>query len=211
MPEMKRYCPNCGAPRSEGARFCEACAHPLTTEFVAGSQATADGASPVMADPANWKVIVGDEPPPLSAAVVKTPVPSHPQLTPVLPPSTQAPQTAYRSLRSPAISLFVATGIDIATSMATNSGIAQQALVFRDSLAALNLLTGLIAGPRRGLASVILMMGSVLLAILQGISLYSCGERMLAAQSVIQGLLPNMATQGLAFCTALRTAFASRK
>jgi hypothetical protein len=211
MTEMKRYCPNCGAPRSEGARFCEACAHPLTNDFVAGSQTTAEGTSPVMADPANWKVIVGDQLPPPSAVVVNTPVPPQPQWTPVLPPSTQAPQTAYRSLRSPAISQFVATGIEIATSMTTNSGIAQQTLVFRGGLAVLNLLAGLIAGPRRGLASVILMMGSVVLAILQGISLYSCGERMLAAQSVIQGLLPNMATQGLAFCTALRTAFASRK
>jgi hypothetical protein len=114
-------------------------------------------------------------------------------------------------LRSPAISLFVATGIEIATSMATNSGIAQQTLLFRGGLAVLNLLAGLIAGPRRGLASGIMMLSSVVLAILQGISLYSYGDRMLAAQSVIQGMLPNVATQGLALFTALRTAFVSRK
>ena len=95
--------------------------------------------------------------------------------------------------------------------MATHNGIAQQTLVFRGGLAVLNLLAGLIAGRRRGLASVIMMMGSVVLAILQGISLYSYGEQMLAAQSVIQGMLPNVATQGLALCTALRTAFVSRK
>jgi hypothetical protein len=95
--------------------------------------------------------------------------------------------------------------------MATNSGIAQQTLVFRGGLAVLNLLAGLIAGPRRGLASGIMMLSSVVLAILQGISLYSYGDRMLAAQSVIQGMLPNVATQGLALFTALRTAFVSRK
>ena len=211
MSEAKRYCPNCGAPRSEGARFCEACAHPLTNQLIANSPAPPEISSPVIAAPANWQVVVGDQLPPPPAAALKPPHPSQAQLTPVSPASTQTPQTAHRSLRSPAISLFVATGIEIATSMATNSGIAQQTLVFRGGLAVLNLLAGLIAGPRRGLASGIMMLSSVVLAILQGISLYSYGDRMLAAQSVIQGMLPNVATQGLALFTALRTAFVSRK
>ena len=211
MSEVKRYCPNCGAPRSEGARFCEACAHPLSNQFIAASPAPPELPSPVSAAPANWKVVVGDQLPQPPAVALTPPHPSQPQLAPVPPASSQTPQTTHRSLRSPAISLFVATGIEIATSMATNNGIAQQTLVFRGGLAVLNLLAGLIAGPRRGLASSIMMLGSVFLAILQGISLYSYGDRMLAAQSVIQGMLPNVATQGLALFTALRTAFVSRK
>jgi hypothetical protein len=210
MPKGKRYCPNCGAPRSETARFCEACAHPLAQASNSSLPAPAVSA-PVEAAPTNWKVIVGDQLPPPQIVASRPPQPSQQNPSPAPVTAVKPTAATHRSLRGPAISLFITTGIEIATSLATNNGIAQQAIVYRGGLAVLNLFAGLIAGPRRGVASVIMLLGSLVLALMQGASLYSFADQILANPSIIQGLLPNVATQGLACLTALRTALASRK
>ena len=107
--------------------------------------------------------------------------------------------------------LLFASGTDLVAAYATNEPTAMKMATVRAGLTGLTVIAGLIAGRSRGFFSRIAMLSSLVLAAVQSTSLYSFGTRIMANPQLLSGLLPNVATQGLAFMAALRTALAARK
>lgn len=107
--------------------------------------------------------------------------------------------------------LLFASGSDLVAAYATKDPVALKMATLRAALTGGTVLAGLIAGRRRGFFSRLAMLSSLILAGVQSTSLYAFGRQIMANPQLLNGLLPNVATQGLAFMAALRTAFAARK
>lgn len=193
-----KFCPACGAPRKQGVRFCGSCGAVL-----------GDGAAPAVMAPdqpvpaGGWHVAVGDQLP--------TFAPIAPGAGAPIQPPAAAAKTAGPSMRGASMGLLFASGTDLVAAYATNEPTAMKMATVRAGLTGLTVLAGLIAGRSRGFFSRIAMLSSLVLAAVQSTSLYSFGTRIMANPQLLSGLLPNVATQGLAFMAALRTALAARK
>jgi hypothetical protein len=107
--------------------------------------------------------------------------------------------------------LLMVTGTDVAAAYATQEPAAIRLVNVRAGLAVLTAVAGLISGRSRGFFSKITMLSSLGLAVAQSPSLLDFGRRVAANPSLLNGLLPNAATQGLSFLAALRTAWAARR
>lgn len=73
-------------------------------------------------------------------------------------------------------------------------------------LALLNLIAGFVAGERRGVASILMLLASGGLALLQGGSLLGTLLQLITSPSLYGELLPGGVTQGLSFLAAGRAA-----
>jgi hypothetical protein len=157
-------------------------------------------APPPDAAPAeNWQVLVGDQLPILAP-------PPQPVASPVAPP-TAVPSA--RSLRGPVLWTAVATGADLAAAYATANPAAMATAKYRAGLAGVSLLAGLIAGRRRGVASVIVLLGTLGLSLLEGMTLWGAARQGLTSPQLLQELLPNAVPQALTMLSSLSTAFAA--
>lgn len=107
--------------------------------------------------------------------------------------------------------LLMVTGTDVAAAYATREPAAMKLANVRAGLAIVTAVAGLISGRSRGFFAKITMLSSLGLAVAQSPSLLDFGRRIAANPSLLGGLLPNAATQGLSFLAALRTAWAVRK
>jgi len=114
-------------------------------------------------------------------------------------------------MRGASWQLLVASGTDLAAAYATNNPTALKMATIRAGLTGFIFLAGLIAGRSRGFFSRLVMLSSLILAGVQSTSLVAFGRQIAANPQLLSGLLPNVATQGLAFMAALRTALAARK
>lgn len=184
---MSRFCATCGASHSGTAIFCGAC----------GTRLQASLAAP---EP-SWQVVVGDQmptmaPPQQPAAVAMAPTP--------------APSTAP-SLRGPVLWTAIAAGTDLAAAYATASPEAMTTANYRAGLAVISLVAGLIAGRRRGVASVIVLLGTLGLSGFEGMTLWGVVQQVQASPQLLQGLLPNAIPQALTMFTSLRTAVSAMR
>ena len=114
-------------------------------------------------------------------------------------------------MRGASWQLLMASGTDLAAAYATNNPTALKMATIRAGLTGFTFLAGLIAGRSRGFFSRLAMLSSLLLAGVQSTSLVAFGKQIAANPQLLSGLLPNIATQGLAFMAALRTALAASK
>ncbi len=107
--------------------------------------------------------------------------------------------------------LLTVTATDWIAANATHDPAAMKLANVRAGLAIVAAVAGMISGRSRGFFSKITMLSSLGLAVAQSPSLFDFGRRIAANPSLLSGLLPNVATQGLSFLAALRTAFAARR
>jgi hypothetical protein len=107
--------------------------------------------------------------------------------------------------------LLMVTGTDWVAARATGDPAAAKLADVRAGLAVVAAVAGLISGRSRGFFSKITMLSSLGLAFAQSPSLLDFAQRIAANPSVLGPLLPNVATQGLSFLAAIRTALAARK
>jgi hypothetical protein len=107
--------------------------------------------------------------------------------------------------------LLTVTATDWVAANATQDPAAIKLANVRAGLAIVAGVAGMISGRSRGFFAKITMLASLGLAAAQSPSLFDFGQRILANPSLLSGLLPNVATQGLSFLAALRTAWAARK
>lgn len=200
------FCPSCGAPRKPGIRFCGGCGAALD-----GSPSTAPGlsASPPATSlgqaAGGWHVAVGDQLPtfaPVAVAAVSGTAAAA---------SAPAAKPQGASIRGSVMQLLMVTGTDVAAAYATREPAAMKLANVRAGLAVVTAVAGLISGRSRGFFAKITMLSSLGLAVAQSPSLLDFGRRIAANPSLLGGLLPNAATQGLSFLAALRTAWAVRK
>jgi hypothetical protein len=80
---------------------------------------------------------------------------------------------------------------------------------YRAGLAGISLISGLIAGRRRGVASVIVLLGTLGLSLLEGMTLWGSVQQVLASPQLLQGLLPNAVPQALTMLTSLSAAWSA--
>jgi len=200
------FCPSCGAPRKSGIRFCGGCGAALDGAVPAGSApAMTPQAVAAPASPAGWHVAVGDQMP------VFTPVAPPAGSVAAVQPAASSPARTGASMRGVSWQLLMASGTDLVAAYATRDPIALKMATVRGGLTLFTTLAGLIAGRRRGFFSRLAMLSSLILAGVQSTSLVAFGRQIAANPQLLNGLLPNIATQGLAFMAALRTALAARR
>lgn len=101
----------------------------------------------------------------------------------------------------------VVTGTELAAAYATGNPAALATANYRAGLAGVTLFAGLIAGPRRGAASLIVLLGSLGLSLFEGMTLWGFVQQIMASPQVLEGLLPNAVPQALTVITSLSTAF----
>lgn len=192
------FCPACGAPRKHGVRFCGGCG------AVLGDRAAPAAMAPDQPVPAGgWHVAIGDQLPAFA--------PVAPPAGAVAQPQAPAARPTGPSMRGASMGLLFASGTDLVAAYATHEPTAMKLATVRAGLTVLTALAGLIAGRSRGFFSRVSMLSSLVLAAVQSTSLFSFGTRIAANPQLLSGLLPNVATQGLAFMAALRMALAARK
>ena len=187
MAVPQPFCPNCGVPHSGTAIFCGSC----------GTRLQASMAAP---EP-SWQVIVGDQMPTIAP-------PQQPATVAIAPKPVQS---TAPSLRGPVLWTVMAAGTDLAAAYATASPEAMATAKYRAGLAAISLVAGLIAGRRRGLASVIVLLGTLGLSLMEGMTLWGAVQQVQASPQFLQGLLPNAIPQALTMVTSLRTAVSAMR
>ena len=193
------FCPDCGAPRTPGARFCGGCGVAVSDRAPAADAPRAS--APVTMPTTGWHVAVGDALPTFAPAASQREGAS----------SVMAEPAARPSLRGATFQLLIVSAGDLAAAYATGEPAALKLATMRAALAAVTVLSGLIAGRSRGVFSRITMLSSLVLAAVQSPSLYSFGTRVIANPQLLSGLLPNVVTQSMSFLAAIRTALLARK
>lgn len=199
------FCPTCGAPRRPGVRFCAGCGAALGDGAAGGPGGSA--AAPV-APAGGWHVAVGDQLPTF-APVAQPASPGTPAGS--APAASAAPKATGASMRGASWQLLMASGTDLLATYATNDPTALKMATMRAGLTGFTFLAGLIAGRSRGFFSRLAMLSSLILAAVQSTSLVAFGRQIAANPQLLNGLLPNVATQGLALMAAVRTALAARR
>jgi hypothetical protein len=209
------FCPSCGAPRQAGVRFCGGCGAALegggTPPAHAMPAAFPNAAAPAPLAPApaqGWQVAVGDQQPTF-APIAANAAHATPQGAAQAAAPSAKPQGA--SIRGQVMQLLMVTGTDWVAARATGDPAAAKLADVRAGLAVVAAVAGLISGRSRGFFSKITMLSSLGLAFAQSPSLLDFAQRIAANPSVLGPLLPNVATQGLSFLAAIRTALAARK
>jgi hypothetical protein len=214
MPVSQRFCGQCGTPQSNRAVFCASCGNRLgalaaapqpslvqpQTPMPSLPSASVGGETPQMPAPVQkWQVLVGDQLP------VITP-PSPPGAATVAPAPSRPPA---RSLRAPVVWTTLATCTDLAAAYATANPAAMATMNYRAGFAGVSLIAGLIAGRRRGLASVIVILGTLGLSLFEGMTLWGAAQQILTSPQLAAGMLPNAIPQALAMLSSLRTALSA--
>ncbi|MDQ8155762.1 MAG: zinc ribbon domain-containing protein [Gemmatimonadota bacterium] len=215
---VSKFCPSCGSPRQLGVRFCGGCG--AAFDGATRDGVVRDGAAPTAAPfptavappPApvgGWQVAVGDQQP-MFAPIAPNAGAAHGSASGAAPAATSAkPQGA--SIRGQVLQMLMVTGTDWFAARATGDPAATKLADVRAGLAIVATIAGLISGRSRGFFSKITMLSSLGLAFAQSPSLFDFGQRILANPSVLGPLMPNIATQGLSFLAAIRSALAARK
>lgn len=203
------FCPSCGAPRQPGVRFCGVCGAALDGSAPAAAPAAAFAtASPLPSaqsqapvSPQGWHVVVGDQ------------LPTFASLAPAVSsgPLAAAAKPQGASIRGQVVQLLIVTGTDWVAARATGDPAATKLADLRAGLAIIAAVAGIISGRSRGFFAKITMLSSLGLAFAQSPSLIDFGRRIVSNPSLIGPLLPNVATQGLSFLAAIRTALSARK
>lgn len=102
-------------------------------------------------------------------------------------------------------------GTDLVAAYATLNPDAMATARYRAGLAAVSLVAGLIAGKRRGVASVIVVLGTLGLSLFEGMTLWQFVQQVQASPQLLQGLLPNAIPQALTMATSMRAALSAVK
>ncbi len=151
---------------------------------------------------APWQVVVGNQMPPNAIQnILKS-------------AGLAAVQSAGKSLSSgaaqlgssllgPAFFSFITTIAALVPPLLTNSGQSASMMVPKIGLALVNLITGAIAGKRRGLASILMLIANVVLALMQGGPLLNTIIQVMDNPTMLGGLLPDGITQGLSVLAAV--------
>ncbi|MBN1537374.1 MAG: zinc ribbon domain-containing protein [Anaerolineales bacterium] len=216
-------CQNCGSANRPGARFCKACGKPLNsaapasakpqTRRAGGKPAARSAPKPRMPSiprPVPWQVAVGDKIPAQSIqSILKAAVQTAGGTLSRSRPA-QKPAQKGSSLRGPALQAFGAAVLEAATSALTE-GLEPGAAATKLGLAGINLVAGLIAGERRGVASFIMLLATGGLALLQGGSLLDTLRLILDYPSMLGSLLPSGVTQLISMLIAARTGLKALK
>jgi hypothetical protein len=116
---------------------------------------------------------------------------------------------AGRSLRAPVLWTAAATCTDLAMAYATATPASMATAELRAAFAGFSLVAGLIAGRRRGLASMLVLVGTLALSLFEGMSLWGALRQVLASPHLLRGMLPNAIPQALTIYAALTTAITS--
>lgn len=218
MTSPGSFCTSCGAPRAEGRAFCTSCGTPLAPRAAPAGPApgqppplpaarppappAASMAPSVEAPPpGSWQVVVGDRLPtfaPRSGSGPAAAATPHGSAEPV-------------SLRGPVVGLAILQVADLAAVLATRDPAAAGTAGLRAVLAALGLVAGLLAGRRRGVASVVVMLTTLGLALAQALSLGGMALEVLRSPGTLLRLLPNLAAQAMTLVSALRAALKGRR
>jgi hypothetical protein len=209
----QHYCAQCGASYSDNSAFCVSCGIRLSAPAAASqppvviypmsippmpSQNVGTNQPQMPAPAQNWQVVVGDHLP-----VMARQPPGVPAVVP-----QPAPALA-RSLSGSVVKTAMAACTDLAAAYATANPTAIATANYRIGFAGISLIAGLIAGRRRGIASIIVMLGTLGLSLLEGMTLWGFVGQIQASPQLLQGLLPNAIPQALTMLMSLGTAFSA--
>ena len=155
-----------------------------------------------------WQVFVGNQLPSAATQGIFQPVsqPSKHSFSQLLAPVSAQSDT---SLLGPAFQAFTTTLLETLTPLLTVGVINPGAAVPKIILALINLAAGAIAGKRRGVASIIMLVASMGLTLLQGGSLLGTLQQLLDNPSMLGDLLPSGVMQGLSILAAVRAGLKS--
>ncbi|HWR59385.1 MAG TPA: hypothetical protein VN328_10905, partial [Thermodesulfovibrionales bacterium] len=176
------------------------CGKSFTSENVAGA-APVSPQPAAQSSPGSWQVFVGEKLPEIMAI----PGMSAPGVF-----STVPTQKTGVSLSKTVWTVAITTATDLVTAFATGNPASRQAAYLRGGLAVVTLVSGLLAGSKRGWASRIVMAASLGIAFVQSGSVFSFAERLLENPQMLSGVLPSTVTQSLSFLAALRAAWVAR-
>jgi len=159
----QKFCPNCGSPRKEGARFCSSCGSQFDTEAPRPLE-------PVAAQPAEaqhsdvrqplWQTVIGDA------------LPAFKPVTESFLPQGTVPSAGHQSLRGASRFLLFTAASDIVCALATSSPAAMGTVGVRAISAGVCAFSGMAAGSKRGVFSIIMGVSSLILALTQGVSMF---------------------------------------
>ena len=195
MAVSQQFCVHCGAPHSGNVAFCISCGNrllmpaaapqPPVVQYPRPMQSNAPpnaGAYPsrMPAPVQNWQVVVGGQLPVIA-----------PQQQPIA--AMVAPQPAppaARSLRGSVIWTAAAACTDLAAAYATANPAAMATANYRAGFAGVSLVAGLIAGRRRGVVSVIVMLATLGLSLLEGMTLWGFVQQIPGVAAAPAGSAP---------------------
>ncbi len=104
----------------------------------------------------------------------------------------------------------ITTATDLVTAYASGNPVSRQSAYLRGGLAVMSLVSGLLAGNKRGWMSRIVMASSLGIAFVQSGSIFSFAGRLLENPQMLSGVLPTAVTQSLSFLAALRSVWVAR-
>lgn len=152
--------------------------------------------------PYGWRTIVGGT------------MPAFPPLVSSVSHATSMDPTAAglaRSARGSAVFLALASVGEIATTIATANSAAMATVWARAVLTLIATVAGLIAGRTRGVSSLIAVVTSLGLFLVQGSALMTQCQQAFMSRDAFVSALPNLLTQGTSLLAALRAAWAAAR
>lgn len=215
-----RFCPSCGAPHDPEARFCGNCGEafsppatpPVSSVPPARTRRQAPEPSkgaPSPPAPKNWKVTVGDRLP--NAATLfpevgrKRRAKAEPKKASSHARPGAAPKVKAKSIFGSTLAMAVTQGADLVTrTMESGGGTGDPQLQLRLAIAAGIAVFGLFLGPLPRLRMILVRLGTVVLALLQGGSLVSVLGGLATDPQLISTVAPNLGAQAASMLAIFR-------
>jgi len=194
---IHRFCPACGAEHSPQAKFCGHCGAELRAVT-----STPAGSNPPPA--AAWSVAVGDALPLTKKKGRKPTNTKHsPQARAAVAGET-APKAKGRSIWGSTLFMAITQGADLMTRAMESGGENDQTLPLRLGLAAAVAVFGVTMRSTPLLRTILVRLGTLGIALLQGASLWTQLQGLIADPQLLQAALPNLGAQGASLLAVYR-------
>jgi hypothetical protein len=197
-----KFCPECGAPRLSDARFCGNCGAAFATS-------TAPQVSPAHERPETtgqgWAVAVGKQLPDARALFRLQDRPKKRSSKPVETASEPAAKPPKgKSLWGSTLWMSITQGADMMTRAMAGGGPQDAHLELRIGIAAAVAVFGITLRSMPRLRSLLVRLGAIAMALLQGQSLMPVIKETITDPSLISAFAPNLAAQGAGLLALMR-------
>jgi hypothetical protein len=212
-----KFCIKCGAPRHGGAGFCGACG----SSFPASGGQTASAIPPNPGKPCepaavaaggsvgNWQVIAGEALPPASG-LFDLSRPARPVRQESRKTASSVPASKNKPLWGNTFWMSITQAADMVTRSLETGGPGDPYLSLRLGVAAAVAIFGLALAPLPRLRSVLVRLGTIAMAVMQGQGLLPVVQSTLADPSLIGTFAPNLAAHAAGLTALLQLFRAAR-
>lgn len=207
-----RFCPGCGAACSPDARFCGGCGAMLGTApppLAPAKSTTRKAISPPIPAatttvPTAWKVAFGDALPPAGKLFPEQVKPARSKKPRAAGSIMEAPLPRAKSVWGSTFFMALTQGADMVTRAMEGGAENDRTVHLRLGIAAAVAVFGLGLGFSPRLRTVLVRLGTVALALLQGSSILSVLQGVITDPQLIQSVMPNVGAQLVSLLAVVR-------